>query len=110
LKERKNVFDQIFYNGLSLIKHLKLKKFDIFFYKKLQFYLSKLNKKPSALKREHPALKNMKLLNLFMFLRVILPPGSGSGSYSESGSGSTDLIKSGSNPYPKDWRLAGKQV
>jgi hypothetical protein len=34
---------------------------------------SKLQKKPSAFKREHPALQNMKFLNFFLHLWVILP-------------------------------------
>jgi hypothetical protein len=67
---------------------------------------SKLQKKPSALQREHLALHNMKILNFFsLFLWVIfalldLDPDSESrsGSNSESGSGFTDLIESGSNP------------
>jgi hypothetical protein len=33
--------------------------------------MSKLQKKPVELKREHPALQNMKFLNLFLFLWVI---------------------------------------
>jgi hypothetical protein len=56
----------------------------------------KLQEKPSALKREHPALQNMKILYFFLFLWVIFalldpdpdpatqinadPCGSGSGS------------------------------
>jgi hypothetical protein len=32
---------------------------------------SKLQEKPSALKREHPALQNMKFLDFFIFLWVI---------------------------------------
>jgi hypothetical protein len=45
----------------------------------------KLQEKPSALKREHPVLKNIKILDFFLFLRVIFslrdpdPCGSGSG-------------------------------
>jgi hypothetical protein len=55
--------------------------------------MSKLQEKPSALKREHPALQNMKILKVFIFLFVIfallnLEP--------DSVSGSTDLIESGS--------------
>jgi hypothetical protein len=51
--------------------------------------MPKLQEKPSALKREHPALQNMKILYFFLFLWVIfvlLDPdpqfecGSGSGS------------------------------
>ncbi len=60
---------------------------------------SKLQEKHSALKREHPALQNMKFLNFFLFLWVIsalLDPDPDS----ESGFGSTDLIESGSNPDP----------
>jgi hypothetical protein len=52
--------------------------------------MSKLQKKPSALKREHPALQNMKFLHFFLLLWVIfalLDPDS------EYGSGSTDLIQ-----------------
>ena len=49
--------------------------------------MSKLQEKPSALKREHPALRKMKFLNLIFFVGHFCPPG--------SGSGSTDLIESG---------------
>jgi hypothetical protein len=46
---------------------------------KIAIYLSlgplertpKLQEKPSALKREHPVLKNMKILDFFLFLWVI---------------------------------------
>jgi hypothetical protein len=34
--------------------------------------MPKLQEKPSALKREHPVLKNMKILDFFLFLWVIL--------------------------------------
>ncbi len=74
---------------------------------------SKLQKKPSALKREHPALQNMKFLNFFLFLWVIFAL---LDQDSESESGSTDLIESGSNPGPKHclklstkWRLISTQ-
>jgi hypothetical protein len=55
----------------------------------------KLQKKPSALKRERPALQNMKFLNFFLLLWVIfalldLDPDS------KSGYGTTVLIESGS--------------
>jgi hypothetical protein len=55
----------------------------------------KLQKKPSALKREHPALQNMKfqkkiLILWFIFALLDLDPDSG------SGYGSMDLIDSGS--------------
>jgi hypothetical protein len=33
--------------------------------------MSKLQEKPSALKREHPVFKNMKILDFFLFLWVI---------------------------------------
>jgi hypothetical protein len=62
---------------------------------------SKLQKKPSALKKEHLALQNMKILKFFVLLIVIsalldLDPDS------EYGSVSTDPIESGSNwdPHP----------
>jgi hypothetical protein len=57
--------------------------------------MSKLQKKLSALQKEHPALQNMKFLNFLPFLWVIfalLDPDPDP----ESGSGSTDLNKSGS--------------
>ncbi len=54
---------------------------------------SKLQKKPSALKREHAALQNMKFLNFFYFY----------GSFSSCWI--TDLIESGSNPDQKHWLL-----
>ncbi len=61
--------------------------------------MSKLQKKPSALKREHPALQNMKFLNFFLLFWVIFAlldpdPDSEYG----SGSGFTDMLESGSNP------------
>jgi hypothetical protein len=59
-----------------------------------------LQKKPSALKREHPALQNMKFLKFFLLLWVIfgllnpdLDP--------EYGSRSIDPIESGSNSDPQ---------
>ena len=60
---------------------------------------SKLQKKPSALKKEHPALQNMKFLKFFLLLWVIfalLDPDPDS----EYGSGSTDPIESVSNWDP----------
>ncbi len=59
-----------------------------------------LPKKPSALKKEHPALQVMKFLSFFLLLWVIfalLNPDQDS----ESGSGSTALIETGSDPDPK---------
>jgi hypothetical protein len=65
---------------------------------------SKLQKKPSALKREHPILQNMKFQNFFYFCGSFLPslipiriPNTDPKRDSEYGSGSTDLIASGSN-------------
>ncbi len=60
----------------------------------------KLQEKPSALKREHPALQNMKFLHFFLFLQIIfalldLDP------EFETGAGSTDLVEFGSDPDPK---------
>ncbi len=56
---------------------------------------------PSALKREHPALKKIKFINCFLFFWVIfalldLDPDQDC----ESGSGSRDPIEYGSNPDP----------
>ncbi len=65
---------------------------------------SKLQKKPSALKREHPALQYMKFLNFFYFcrpswIRIRIP---------NPNPGSMDLIEFGSNPGPdpKHWCCA----
>ncbi len=51
-----------------------------FFDKKLQYYLSlgllftpKPQKKPSSLKREHPALRNIKCFTFYYFCRWFLP-------------------------------------
>ncbi len=80
------------------------KKFNIFLIKNCNLPIprppqrrSKLQRKPSAFKRKHPALQNMKFLIFSYYC----------GSYialldqdSESGSGSTDLIESDSNPDP----------
>jgi hypothetical protein len=52
---------------------------------------SKLQKKPSALEREHPALQNMKFLKFVLFLWVIFAL---LGPDPDSESGSTDLIES----------------
>ncbi len=90
----------------SRVDDLKLEKiyrwkFNFDFWSKIAIYLSlglhkKLQEKPSALKREHPALQNMKILYFFLFLWVIfalLDPdpqfecGSGSGPDPESKSG-----------------------
>jgi hypothetical protein len=62
--------------------------------------MSKVQKKPSALKRGHPTLQNMNFKKKFLLLRVIfalLDPDPDS----ESGTGSTDPIESGSNPDPQ---------
>ncbi len=61
--------------------------------------MSKLEEKPSALKREHPALQKINCINFFLCLWVIfalLDPDRESG----SGYGSKDRIESGSNPDP----------
>jgi hypothetical protein len=75
------------------------KKFDFFLVKNRYLLIpspprttSKLKERPSAIKRELSALKNMNFLNLFSSLWVILCP---------PGSGSTDLIESGSSPDSK---------
>jgi hypothetical protein len=72
--------------------------------------VSKLQEKTSALKREHPALRKMKIINFFLCLWVIfalldpvLDPDC------KSGYGSRDPIESGSNPDtdpdPHHWPL-----
>ncbi len=63
--------------------------------------MSKLQKKPSALKRGHPTLQNMnfyKFLSTFVGNFALLDPDPDPDS--ESGSRSTDPIESGSNPDP----------
>ncbi len=84
--------------------NLQLKKNLIFSWSKIAIYLSlallrtsKLQEKPSAMKKRHPAFQNMKFLYFFLFLWVIfaLPD-----PYSGSGSGFTDLIKFGSYTDP----------
>jgi hypothetical protein len=56
--------------------------------------MSKLQKKPSALKRGHPTLQNINFYNFFStFVGYFCPPG--------SGSGFTDPIESGSKPDPQ---------
>jgi hypothetical protein len=59
--------------------------------------MSKLQKKPSDLERDHPTLQNMNLKKKILLFRVIfalLDPDLDS----ESGSGSTDPIESRSHP------------
>jgi hypothetical protein len=67
----------------------------------------KLQEKPSALRREHPALENMKCLNFFSILWIILTlldPDL------DTESASSDWTASGSNPNqdPKHWRMLYK--
>jgi hypothetical protein len=64
----------------------------------------KLQEKPSALTRKHPALIKMKFLNCFLFFWAIfalLDPYRVCG----SGYGSRDSIESGSNPNPDPVRI-----
>ncbi len=65
----------------------------------LPFPMPKLQKNPSAFKREHAALQTWNFLIFSTFVGHFCPPGFG------SGYGSTDLIESGSNPDPdpKHW-------
>jgi hypothetical protein len=62
-------------SGSKVLKTKNWKKFTVenkFFDQKLQFTYPKLQeKKPTALKREHPALLNIKFHNFFLFLWVI---------------------------------------
>ncbi len=60
--------------------------------------MAKLQVKPSALKREHPALQNMKILYFFLFLRVIfalLDP--------DPDPDPTTQINADPDPDPKPW-------
>jgi hypothetical protein len=57
------------------VKKFQLKKIGYFFDKKLHFFIprppyrtQKPQEKPSDLKREHPALQNMNILNFFLYL------------------------------------------
>jgi hypothetical protein len=56
-----------------------------------------LQEKPSALKRKHSALKNMKVLYFFVYLCIIfalLDPDPASSNSNECGSGFTTLLSS----------------
>ncbi len=73
--------------------------FDLFSIKNCNFLMSKLQEKPSVLKREHRALQKIKFVNFFLCLWVIfalLNPDPDCEFESES----RDPIKSGSNPDP----------
>ena len=61
-----------------------------------------LQKKPSALKREHPAVQNMKFLIFFLFLWVIF---AGSRDPIKSGSGPTSLVQRRPILYPLKFSL-----
>jgi hypothetical protein len=90
-------------NGKKLTAGKKI-IYSYFFKSKIEIYLflglrkgPTSYRKSSALKREHPALQNMKFLNFFLFFWVNfalldLDPDFESG----SGYGSTELIQSGS--------------
>ncbi len=67
-----------------------IKNYDLLIFKPL-YRTSKLQEKPSSLKREHSALLNMKLLKICSI---------SVGHFCPSDSGPTDLIESGSNPDP----------
>jgi hypothetical protein len=54
-------------------KIILLSKIAIYLSLVIQKRTSKLQKKPSALKREHPTLQNMKFLNLFYYGGSFLP-------------------------------------
>jgi hypothetical protein len=56
---------------------------------------SKIQEKPSVLKREHPALQKIKFMNFFLFLCVIFTLLDPDLDYE---SGSWDPIESGYNP------------
>jgi hypothetical protein len=58
-------------DGKTEEKKYSRKFFYIFFYQKLIFICVQATGKPSALKRELPALQKMKFINLFLCLWVI---------------------------------------
>ncbi len=81
----------------------------------LPYRMSKLQKKPSALKREHPSLQNMKFLDFFLLWWMVsqfFPPGSRSGFWIvirihwhdwiqiQFGSGSATLVKMSTSVVP----------
>ncbi len=95
--------DQIRIQGFSDQKKKKITAEKVFlFIKNYNFPFldlqrtSKLQKKPSAVKREHRAFQNMKFLNFFLLVSdfALLDPDP------DSENGSTDLIESGSNTDP----------
>ncbi len=109
----------------SWTKKIQLKYFLYLFYiKNCYLLMSKLQEKPSALKREHPALQKLNLLIFFMFVGLFCPPVSGAGcilriririqvpqwirNLSVSGSGSTTLIQleSKRTSRPRGWGVA----
>jgi hypothetical protein len=57
--------------------------------------MSKLQEKPSSLKREHPVLQKLKFINFFLCIWVIFDL---LDSDPDSEFGSRDLLQSGSNP------------
>jgi hypothetical protein len=66
--------------------------------------MSKLQEKPGAFKREHPALQKIKSINLFLCLWAffaLLDPDRESG----SGNGFRDPIESLPDPDPQHWFL-----
>jgi len=66
-----------------------------FFIKIYNLLMSQLQEKPSALKREHPALQKIKLISFFLCLWVILAlPDPDSDWKTESGYGFRDPIES----------------
>ena len=87
------------------------KKIALFLIKKTTIYLSlglhkgrpSYKKKPSDLKREHPALQNMKYFFFSTFVGNFCPPGSGSTDLIESGSGSETLKCTVTSLHPEVW-------
>jgi hypothetical protein len=71
-------------------KKYSRKFFLSFLIKYFNLLMSKLQEKPSALKREHPALQKMSFTNFFLCLWVIFAPGSEYGSRNPIESGSWD--------------------
>jgi hypothetical protein len=79
------------------LKNLHLKKINIFFlFPRPPQRKSKLQKNPSALKREHPALEIQHIHEISLLFSISV----GQDPEPDSESGSADRIKSGSNPDP----------
>jgi hypothetical protein len=81
------------------------KLFFVFFYQRMQFLIPGLQEKPSALKRDHPALQNMKVLSSFIFIYIYTDPDL----HFECGSGSSNSNKIRTHADPDSETLHFRQ-